>query len=130
VSNQPSPDALSVLQTPDVSPGGATGDLHSTAAHSDVYRPDSYIQHLEYTPWRRALLLAKEDAWDGTATRISGMISIFETSNLRTQIDCLLQPPLSGSDSVEASPRFLQLTVAAHKWTSILRLVTFNFGSA
>lgn len=85
------------------------GDLHSTTAHSDVYRPLTRTFSILNTPrGGRASSLAKEDAWDGTATRISG-----DDFDLRDEVmSCiaksigLLQPPLSGSDSVEASPAF------------------------
>jgi len=85
------------------------GDLHSTAAQSEGYRSHSRTFSILNTPRvPRACSLAKEDAWDGTATRLLG-----DDFDLRDEVmSCiaksigLLQPPLSGSDSVEASPAF------------------------
>ena len=85
------------------------GDLHSTAAHSELYRSLTRSFSILNTPrGARASSLVKEDAWDGTPTRIVG-----DDFDLRDEVmSCiaksigLLQPPLSGTDSVEASPAF------------------------
>jgi lysophospholipid hydrolase len=85
------------------------GDLHSTAAYSEVHRQHARGFSILSTPrLPRASSLTKEDTWNGTAARISG-----EDFDLRDEVmSCiaksigLLQPPLSGTDSVEASPAF------------------------
>jgi len=85
------------------------GDLHSTAA-SEVYRPLARAFSIVNTPRvpRNSYFTVKEDAWAGTASRLLG-----DDFDLRDEVmSCiaksigLLQPPLSGGDSIEASPAF------------------------
>lgn len=85
------------------------GDLHSMTAQSEVYRPITRTFSISNTPRvPRASSVFKEDAWNGMAARISG-----DDFDLRDEVmSCiaksigLLQPPLSGGESVEASPAF------------------------
>jgi lysophospholipid hydrolase len=114
---QPSPCAQT-LQTPTSRHEVQAGDLHSTAAHSEVYRSHDRSFSILNTPrGGTASPSIKEDAWDGMATRISGMISIFETKL------CPALPNRSACcsrHSVEVTlwrhhPHFLQLMVAAHR---------------
>ncbi|KDQ63191.1 hypothetical protein JAAARDRAFT_29203 [Jaapia argillacea MUCL 33604] len=86
------------------------GDLHSTTTHSsDTYRPLMRSLSIINTPRvaRREVAREKGRSVSG-GTRLSG-----DDFDLREEVmSCiaksigLLQPPLSGSDSVEASPAF------------------------